>query len=160
MAHKVGPAIAAGCPFVLKPSEKTPVSSALLASVLCEANLPPGSWSMVPNTPEALNVFVSHPAIKCISFTGSARVGWHIYQNPGKRKVLLELGGDAACIVDPTANLEAAADRIVFGAFANAGQVRGERERDHLRSHSHLRSLASLCSASTRTAPLRRGCWV
>ncbi len=107
------------CVFIVTDVRHT----AMLGEIIAAAGLPEGSWSVVPNTPDAIPVFVNHNAIRAISFTGSAKVGWHIHQNPGKKKVLLELGGNAACIVDQSADLALAAKRIVFGAFYVAGQV-------------------------------------
>lgn len=153
VAHKVGPAIAAGCPFVLKPSEKTPISSCLLSEIMAQAGLPENSWSMIPNTPESIPVFVNHKHIRCISFTGSAKVGWHIYQHPGKKKVLLELGGNAACIVDASADLAVAAKRIVFGAFYVAGQscISVQRVFAHSSIAAKLKGLIQTEAAKLKT---------
>lgn len=121
-AHKVGPAIATGCPFVLKPSERTPISTAILGEILAETKLPDGSFSILPCAHEDAALFSTDPHIKVISFTGSVGVGWKIKEHSGKKRVLLELGGNAAAIVDETANVTRAAERIVAGAYGAMGQ--------------------------------------
>lgn len=121
-AHKIGPAIASGCPFVLKPSDRTPISSSILGEILSETKLPDGSFSILPSQNEDAALFSTDPHIKVISFTGSVGVGWKIKEQSGKKRVLLELGGNAACVVDETANVTRAAERIVAGAYGAMGQ--------------------------------------
>lgn len=121
-AHKIGPAIATGCPFVLKPSDRTPVSASILGQILSETNLPDGSFSVLPCQNDDAAHFSTDPHIKVISFTGSVGVGWKIKEQSGKKRVLLELGGNAAVVVDETANMSRAAERIVAGAFGAMGQ--------------------------------------
>lgn len=121
-AHKVAPAIAAGCPFVLKPASLTPVSALLIAQVLAETSLPPGSFSVLPCPRAGARLFAEDPRLRLLSFTGSPEVGWALKARAGQKKVTLELGGNAACIVDETADLEDAAARIVNGAFFQSGQ--------------------------------------
>lgn len=122
-AHKVGPAIAAGCPFVLKPDPRTPMTSLMLGAILAETELPRGAFSIWPCTePEALDVFSTHKAIALLSFTGSPRVGWMLKQRAWNKHVVLELGGAAACIVDNTTDLDFVAGRLVAGGFGVAGQ--------------------------------------
>jgi len=122
-AHKIGPAIAAGCPFILKPSERTPWSATLLGEILAKTSLPEGAFSILPTTLENAKLVSESNDIKLISFTGSAEVGWKIKSNSGKKRVTLELGGNAACVVDHDCkNLDLAADRIVFGSFYQSGQ--------------------------------------
>jgi len=120
--HKIAPAIAAGCPFVLKPSEQSPLSAVRLGEMLTEIGLPEGAASILPCGHEDAHIFSTHPHIKLISFTGSAHVGWKIKEAAPKKRVVLELGGNAACIVEPDADLAEAANRIVFGAYFYAGQ--------------------------------------
>lgn len=124
VAHKVAPAIAAGCPFVLKPSDKTPIGALVLGEILAETDLPKGAFSIL-NTPLA-NVapFIEDPRFALLSFTGSSKVGWDLKARAGRKKVTLELGGNAACIVDGDqgAKLDAVVDRIVFGAYYQSGQ--------------------------------------
>src|ERR1700756_1952591 len=123
VAHKVAPAIASGCSMVLKPAPQTPLSSILLAEVVQQAGWPDGAFNVVPLSNEDAGVLVSDDRIKLISFTGSASVGWQIKKNSGKKKVILELGGNAGVIVHTDADLSYAADRCVAGAFGYAGQT-------------------------------------
>ncbi len=121
-AHKVAPAIAAGCPFVLKPAEKTPVGALIIGEILAETDLPDGAFSILPCPIPEAGAFTTDDRLKLLSFTGSPKVGWELKSKAGKKKVILELGGNAACVVDEDANLEDAAERMVFGAFYQSGQ--------------------------------------
>jgi acyl-CoA reductase-like NAD-dependent aldehyde dehydrogenase len=121
-AHKVAPAIAVGCPFVLKPASMTPVGSLLIGEVLAETNLPKGAFSILPCRRETADLFTTDPRLKLLSFTGSPDVGWALKARAGKKKVVLELGGNAACIVDADTDIEDAVDRLVIGAFYQSGQ--------------------------------------
>lgn len=122
VAHKIAPAIAAGCPWILKPATRTPVGALLLGEILAETELPPGAFSILPCPRDGAELFVTDPRLKLLSFTGSADVGWALKTQAGKKKVTLELGGNAACIVDRDADLDFAADRITFGTFYQSGQ--------------------------------------
>lgn len=122
VAHKVAPAIAAGCPFVLKPASATPVGALIIAEVLAETELPEGAFSVLPCRREAARPFSEDSRVKLLSFTGSAEAGWALKAKAGKKRVVLELGGNAACIVDETADLEDAIERLVVGAFYQSGQ--------------------------------------
>jgi acyl-CoA reductase-like NAD-dependent aldehyde dehydrogenase len=122
-AHKVAPAIAAGCPMVLKPAPQTPLCSLLLAECVQQAGWPDGGLNVVPLSNEDAGLLVTDERIKLISFTGSVPVGWDIKRRAGKKKVVLELGGNAAVIVHSDADLEYAAERCVTGGFAYAGQT-------------------------------------
>jgi acyl-CoA reductase-like NAD-dependent aldehyde dehydrogenase len=123
VAHKVAPAIAAGCPLVLKPAPQTPLCSILLAEAVQQAGWPDGGLNVIPLSNEDAGLLVSDDRLKMISFTGSAAVGWAIKRNAGKKKVILELGGNAALIVHSDADVPFAAERCVAGAFAYAGQT-------------------------------------
>ena len=123
VAHKVAPAIAAGCPIILKPAPQTPLSSLLLAEAVEQAGLPDGAFNVLPLSNEDAGLLVSDDRIKLISFTGSAAVGWEIKRRAGKKKVVLELGGNAGVIVHSDADLAWAADRCVTGGFSYAGQT-------------------------------------
>ncbi len=126
VAHKVAPALAAGCPIVLKPAEKTPLTSLRLAEIIAETAWPKGAFSVLtPATPQEIgNLLATDERIKVVSFTGSAQVGWELKAKANRKKVTLELGGNAAVIVhDDVPDLEYAVSRCVTGAFANAGQV-------------------------------------
>jgi acyl-CoA reductase-like NAD-dependent aldehyde dehydrogenase len=123
-AHKVAPAIAAGCPFVLKPASRTPLGALLIAEVLAEAGLPPGAFSVLPVRREGADRFATDSRLKVLSFTGSSQVGWALKARAGRKKVVLELGGNAAAIVDADQGprLDRVVERLVFGAFYQSGQ--------------------------------------
>ncbi len=123
VAHKVAPAIAAGCPIVLKPAPQTPLTSLLLGEVIQQAGWPDGGFNVVLLSNEDSGLLVTDERIKLISFTGSAAVGWAIKNNAGKKKVLLELGGNSGVIVHSDADLAYAAERCVMGGFSYAGQA-------------------------------------
>ena len=121
--HKIAPAIAAGCPIILKPATSTPLSTLLLAKIIDKTELPKGAVSIIPMNRENGNLLVTEERFKLLTFTGSPKVGWKMKNDAGKKHVVLELGGNAAVIVTPTANLEKAVKRTIFGAFAYSGQV-------------------------------------
>jgi len=121
-AHKIAPALAVGCPFVLKPASFTPVGALLIGEVLAETSLPEGAFSILPCRRDGASQFVEDERLKLLSFTGSPAVGWDLKARAGKKKVVLELGGNAAVVVDACADLEDAVARIVFGAFYQSGQ--------------------------------------
>lgn len=121
-AHKIAPAIAAGCPFVLKPASLTPVGALLIGEVLAQCALPQGAFSILPCRREDAAAFTVDERLKLLSFTGSPDVGWGLKARAGKKKVVLELGGNAAVIVDADADLDDAVGRIVAGAFYQSGQ--------------------------------------
>ena len=123
VAHKVAPAIAAGCPMVLKPAPQTPLSSLLMAELVQQAGWPDGGLNVVPLSNDDASLLVTDDRIKLISFTGSAAVGWQIKKNSGKKKVILELGGNAGVIIHNDADIEYAAERCVAGGFGYAGQT-------------------------------------
>ncbi len=123
VAHKVGPALAAGNPIILKPPSATPLTALKLAEIYEQAGLPPGGLQVLPSPSQLTEKYVADERLKAVSFTGSAAVGWRLKGLAGKKKVILELGGNAACIVDADADLKDAAARIAIGAFAHAGQV-------------------------------------
>lgn len=120
--HKIGPAIAAGNPIIIKPAEKTPLSSVILAEIVLEAGYPPQAFSMLNAWGPATEMMVTDPRIAMISFTGSAAVGWMLKGKAGQKKVTLELGGNAGVIVHEDADLKLAASEAAAGGFANAGQ--------------------------------------
>ena len=122
VAHKIAPAIAAGCPFVLKPASLTPVGALLIGEILAETDLPAGAFSILPCRRDGADLFTTDERLKLLSFTGSPVVGWDLKARAGRKKVVLELGGNAACIVDSDTDLDDAVSRIVFGAFYQSGQ--------------------------------------
>ncbi|MBZ5703365.1 MAG: aldehyde dehydrogenase family protein [Acidobacteriia bacterium] len=123
VVHKLAPAIAAGCTVVLKPAPQTPLTALRLARIIAEAGWPAGALSVLPLANEDAERIVSDPRLKLLSFTGSTAVGWRLKQKAGKKRVVLELGGNAGCIVCGDANLDYAAERCVAGGYAYAGQA-------------------------------------
>lgn len=121
-AHKVAPAIAAGCPFVLKPASLTPLGALIIGEVLAETDLPEGAFSILPCRRDGARLFTEDDRLKLLSFTGSPDVGWDLKARAGRKKVVLELGGNAAVVVDETANIDDAIGRIIIGAFYQSGQ--------------------------------------
>ena len=121
-AHKVAPAIAVGCPFVMKPASRTPLGAIIMGEVLAETDLPKGAFSILPAHREGADLFTTDERLKLLSFTGSPGVGWDLKARSGKKKVVLELGGNAAVIVDKDADLDDALERVIFGAFYQSGQ--------------------------------------
>lgn len=129
VAHKVAPAIATGCPIVLKPADKTPLSALALARIIEEAGWPAGALSVLNTTIERAAPLIDDPRMRLLTFTGSGAVGWGLKARAGQKKVLLELGGDAAVIVSDRGPAPGEADwdamirRVAVGAFAYGGQV-------------------------------------
>ena len=122
-AHKIAPAIAMGCPFVMKPASKTPLGAIIMGEVLAECDiLPEGAFSILPASRDGADLFTTDERLKLLSFTGSPDVGWALKAKAGKKPVILELGGNAAVIVDKDADLNHAMERIIFGAFYQSGQ--------------------------------------
>ncbi|MFM9851679.1 MAG: aldehyde dehydrogenase family protein [Sphingomonadaceae bacterium] len=121
-AHKIAPAIAVGCSFVMKPASRTPLGAIIMGEVLAETNLPPGAFSILPASRDGADLFTTDDRLKLLSFTGSPDVGWDLKARCGKKKVVLELGGNAAVIIDADADLDDAVERVIFGAFYQSGQ--------------------------------------
>ncbi|QKG70292.1 aldehyde dehydrogenase family protein [Erythrobacter mangrovi] len=121
-AHKIAPAIAVGCSFVMKPASKTPLGAIIMGEVLAETNLPEGAFSILPASRDGADLFTEDERLKLLSFTGSPGVGWDLKAKSGKKKVVLELGGNAAVIIDHDADLDDALERVIFGAFYQSGQ--------------------------------------
>ena len=121
-AHKVAPAIAAGNPIVLKPATKTPLSALYLGELLHEAGLPAGALSVLPMPRETGDRLVTDERFKLLTFTGSSAVGWDMRARAGRKRIILELGGNAGVVVDESADVESAARRVAVGGFALAGQ--------------------------------------
>lgn len=123
VAHKVAPALAAGNPILIKPAPQTPLTALLLGDVAIAAGLPPGGLNVVPCGNVLAERMVVDPRFKLLSFTGSAPVGWMLKAKCGKKKVTLELGGNAGVIIEPDADLDLAAQRCAAGGFGYAGQT-------------------------------------
>jgi acyl-CoA reductase-like NAD-dependent aldehyde dehydrogenase len=124
VAHKLAPAVAAGCPVVLKPSSETPLTALLLAETMAEAGIDEGALSVLPMAGQAAEGLATRGEIRAVTFTGSDVVGWRLKQRAWDKRVTLELGGNAAVIVhEDWDDLATAIDRIVLGGFAYSGQV-------------------------------------
>jgi acyl-CoA reductase-like NAD-dependent aldehyde dehydrogenase len=123
-AHKIAPAIAAGCTWVMKPASRTPIGALIIGEVLAETDLPQGAFSILPCARDGADLFTLDDRLKLLSFTGSPAVGWDLKAKAGRKKVVLELGGNAACIVDADQGyqLDRVVERIVFGAYYQSGQ--------------------------------------
>jgi acyl-CoA reductase-like NAD-dependent aldehyde dehydrogenase len=122
VAHKIAPALACGCPFVLKPASATPIGALILGEILAETDLPPGAFSILPMKSSAANALVADERIKKLSFTGSPEVGWQLRDRARFKHVTLELGGNAAVIIERDADLEDAVARCIFGGYYQSGQ--------------------------------------
>jgi len=121
--HKIAPAIAAGCPIILKPASSTPLSTLELARIIDKTDLPKGAVSILPMDRKTGNQLVTDERFNLLSFTGSPAVGWEMKKNAGKKKTVLELGGNAAVIITESADLEKAVAKGVSGGFAYSGQI-------------------------------------
>jgi len=122
VAHKLAPAIAAGCTVVLKPAPQTPFTSFMLGEAIESAGWPPGALNILPLSNDDAEKMVADDRLKMLTFTGSGKVGWMLKAKSGKKKVTLELGGNAAVIVHSDADVDFAAERCVAGGFSYAGQ--------------------------------------
>ena len=123
VAHKVAPCLAVGNPILLKPAPQTPLTALRLGRLFQELDLPEGTLSILPCENALAESMVRDPRIQALSFTGSAAVGWSLKDKAGKKRVLLELGGNAAVIIEPDADLHLAAQRCVTGGFSYSGQT-------------------------------------
>jgi acyl-CoA reductase-like NAD-dependent aldehyde dehydrogenase len=122
VAHKIAPAIASGCTMVLKPAPQTPITALMLAEIVQKAGWPGGALNVLPLSNEDAVPLISDDRLKLLTFTGSSAVGWQLKAKAGKKKVVLELGGNAAVIIHSDADVDYAAERCVAGGFSYAGQ--------------------------------------
>jgi len=156
-AHKIAPAIAAGCPFVLKPASSTPVGALCIGEVLAETKLPAGAFSILPCSRADALALTTDERFKLLSFTGSPDVGWDLKRRAGKKKVVLELGGNAAVIVDLDWDIADAVKRVVFGAFYQSGQscIKAQRILVHERIYEDFRAQFVLATKSLKSGDPR-----
>jgi glyceraldehyde-3-phosphate dehydrogenase (NADP+) len=154
VAHKVAPAIAAGCTLVLKPAPQTPVTALMLAKIVQEAGWPGGALSVLPLSNEDAVPLIEDPRIKMLTFTGSGAVGWALKNRAGKKRVTLELGGNAAVVVHSDADLDYAADRCVNLGFGYSGQSCISAQRILVHSDVYEKFLAMILE---RVAKLKTG---
>jgi len=132
--HKIAPAIASGCPVVLKPSTSTPLSTLKLARIIDKTGLPKGAVSIIPMDRKTGNLLVTDQRFKLLTFTGSPAVGWKMKRDAGKKKIVLELGGNAGVIVTGSADMETAVKKCIVGGFAYSGQVCIHAQRIYVHS--------------------------
>lgn len=142
--HKLGPAIAAGNSIILKPASATPLSSLMLGEMTLEAGFPPEAISVLPCHTGLAERMVRDDRVACVSFTGSPAVGWHLREIAGRKRLSLELGGNAAVIVHEDADLHFALARIVTGAFSNAGQACISVQRVYVHRPIYEKALAQI----------------
>jgi len=144
VAHKVAPALASGCPIIVRPASSTPLSALALAEIVHESGWPKGAFSVLPSTTQAAEPLITDERIKLLTFTGSPAVGWPLKGKAGRKRVTLELGGNAGVIVHCDADLEFAVSRIVVGAFGYAGQSCISVQRAFVHASIHQQFLALL----------------
>lgn len=151
--HKIAPAIATGCPIVLKPASSTPLSTLALAKIIHEAGLPEGAVSILPADRRSGNQLVEDDRIQLLSFTGSDTVGWKMKQASGKKKTVLELGGNAGVIITPSANTERLTDLCTYGAFAYSGQIciHAQRFFVHRNHYDHFVEQMTIAAGKLKT---------
>ena len=160
--HKVAPAIAAGCPIVLKPASSTPLSTLEIAKIIDETDLPKGAVSILPMNRTVGNLLVTDDRYKLLTFTGSPVVGWKMKQDAGEKPVVLELGGNAGVIIAENSDLDAALPKCMVGAFAYQGQVCIHAQRffvheskydeflDRMKSETEALQVGDPCDKSTQ----------
>jgi acyl-CoA reductase-like NAD-dependent aldehyde dehydrogenase len=144
VVHKLAPALAAGNSIVIKPAPQTPLTALLLGELILQTDLPPGAVSIVPSPNTIAEQMVTDARFKLLSFTGSAAVGWRLKSKCGKKKAVLELGGNAGVIIEPDADLDLAAQRCVTGGFAYAGQTCISVQRIYVHAAVYGRFLETL----------------
>lgn len=144
VCHKIAPAVAVGVPMVLKPASATPLTALKIARLFEECGLPPGWLNVVPCSGTVGNHLVEHDGVAMITFTGSPEVGWGIRARAPKKRVGLELGNNAPVIVEPDADLEVAAAKIVAGGFSYSGQTCISVQRVYVHAQVHSEFLAAL----------------
>jgi glyceraldehyde-3-phosphate dehydrogenase (NADP+) len=154
VAHKVAPALAAGNPVIIRPASQTPVSAIRLGEIAIAAGWPASGYAVVPSTTRDAAPLVEDERIKLLSFTGSPAVGWDLKTRAGRKRVTLELGGNAAVIVHRDADLAVAAERIVWGGFSYAGQSCISAQRIYVHAEVYDQLSADLVR---RTSQLKAG---
>lgn len=153
-AHKIAPALAVGCPFIMKPASRTPLGALIIGEILAETDLPEGAFSILPCSRDGADLFTTDERLKLLSFTGSPDVGWALKSKAGKKKVVLELGGNAAVIIDQDADVDDAIERIIFGAFYQSGQSCISVQRIYIHESIYSATKAKLIET---TAKLKTG---
>ncbi len=151
--HKIAPAIATGCPIILKPASATPLSTLELARIIDATELPKGAVSVLPMDRPTGNQLVTDERFKLLSFTGSPVVGWEMKKQSGKKKVVLELGGNAGVIVSATADLQDALKKSIVGAFSYSGQICIHAQRFFVHSSLYDAFVEGMKAATARLKP-------
>lgn len=149
VAHKVAPALAVGCPFVLKPSSRTPISALMLGQILASCkSLPKGAFSILPCSREDSDALTTDDRLKLLTFTGSGNSGWNMKAKAGKKKVVMELGGNSPCIVeDVVPDLQGTVERLVQGGFYQSGQSCIHMQRLYVRQQLYSQVQGALVDA-------------
>jgi glyceraldehyde-3-phosphate dehydrogenase (NADP+) len=153
VAHKVAAAIAAGNTVVLKPASQTPMSAVQLGRIALEAGLPPGVFNVIPCKATQADPLVVDPRLRMMSFTGSAEVGWALKARAPRRRVTLELGGNAAAIVEDDVDIEEAAGKLALGAFMYAGQICISVQRVFIQERAAARFYDAFLAQTSRCIP-------
>lgn len=144
--HKIAPAIAAGNTIVIKPASKTPITALLLAEIVFQSGIPEGAFSVLPCSSDVAEQTVKDDRFKMLTFTGSSAVGWRLKNIAGKKRVTLELGGNAGTIIDRDADLKFAIKRCAFGAFGFSGQTCISLQRIYVHEEIHNAFLSDFVS--------------
>ncbi|UCE20769.1 MAG: aldehyde dehydrogenase family protein, partial [Candidatus Aminicenantes bacterium] len=147
---KVAPAFAAGNSVVLRPASQVSITSMLLGKIIQETDYPAGGINVVPSGYEAAEILLNDERVKMLTFTGSPEIGWELKKKAHKKKVTLELGGNAAVVVEPDANLDFALPRIVLGAFSYSGQICISIQRIFLHEQIYDRFMTDFASATKK----------
>lgn len=153
VCHKVAPALALGVPLVLKPAPQAPLTALSLATIVAEAGGPPGLLQVLPCDIPVAEAMAKDPRFPVLSFTGSVKVGYHLRALVPHKRVILELGGNAAAIVLGDADLDLAASKIIAGAFAYAGQVCIKTQRVYAEAKIFDALVADLVRRTKTLAP-------
>ncbi len=148
VAHKVAPAFASGNSVVLRPASQVSITSMLLGEIICETDFPAGAINIVPSGYEAAEVLLNDERVKMLTFTGSPEIGWQLKKKAHKKKVTLELGGNAAVVIEPDADLEYALPRTLLGAFSYSGQICISIQRIFLHEKIYDRFMAGFIEAT------------
>ncbi|UCC40611.1 MAG: aldehyde dehydrogenase family protein [Candidatus Aminicenantes bacterium] len=150
VAHKVAPALASGNTVILRPSSQVSITSVLLGDIIKETDYPSGGMNIVPSGYEAAEILLTDEKIKKVTFTGSPDIGWELKKKAYKKKVTLELGGNAAIVIEPDANLNFAVPRTVLGAYSYAGQICISIQRIFLHEKIYDRFMADFIEATKK----------
>jgi len=149
-AHKIAPAIASGNCIIIKPARSTPISTLELAKIIDKTELPKGAFSVLPMDRLAGQQLVEDPRIQMLTFTGSPEVGWKMKSQAGKKKITLELGGNAGVIVTPSANIDVAVKKCIVGAFSYSGQICIHTQRIYVHSSVFDEFIKTFCRTTSQ----------